>query len=103
MHDNNPLTITDEKMERYFMSIPEACKLLIKAAEIGQGGEIMVMDMGTKKRVIDIAHEILGKMNKPDYPIKIIGARPGETLTEALMTPEEEQKAVKQDEFYIIK
>lgn len=98
-----PLTVTDPGMARYFMTIPEACSLVIKAIEIGQPGDKIVLDMGEKYNVLQVAKDILGKMNKSDYPIKMIGARPGESLTELLMTPEEEQKAIKKDEFYIIR
>lgn len=103
LDQGKPLTITDERMERYFMTIPDACALVIKAIEIGNPGDKIVLDMGEKRNVLQVAKEILGKMNKPDYPIKMIGARPGEALSEQLMTPEEEQKATKQNGFYIIR
>lgn len=91
-----PLTITDERMERYFMSIPEAVELVLKAAEQDEG--LVIMDMGQPKKIIDLKTELYG-----DYPTKIIGVRPGETLDEKLMTVEEQGKAIKQDKFYIIK
>jgi len=103
MDSSEPLTITDPKMERYFMSIEEACSLLIKAAEIGEGGEVMVMDMGELVNVLDIAKGILNKAGKNQEDIKIIGIRPGETLTEELMTPEERTRAIKIDHFWLIK
>lgn len=99
---NEPLTITDERMERYFMSIEEACELVIKAGETGPPGSVMVMDMGEKVNVLQAAKDILGKLRKPDYPINIIGIRPGETLSEGLMTEEESKRAVKQDRFWVI-
>lgn len=98
---NEPLTITDKRMTRYFMSIPEACSLVIKAAEIGEPGSIMVMDMGEQKSVYELALEILKKSGK-DLGIREIGIRPGETLTEQLMTDEERGRAVKRDNFWII-
>lgn len=97
-----PLTITDERMERYFMTIEEACRLLIKAAEVGKPGTILVMDMGEKRNILSIAKEILGKLGKPDYPIEMIGMRPGEVLSEEIMTPTEKATARKEGEFWII-
>jgi FlaA1/EpsC-like NDP-sugar epimerase len=90
-----PLTITDERMERYFMSIPDAVELVLKAAEMESG--LVIMDMGQPKKIIDLKNELYG-----DYPYKVIGIRPGETLDERLMTIEEEQKAIKIDKFYVI-
>lgn len=90
-----PLSITDVRMERYFMSIPEAVKLVLKAAKFESG--LVIMNMGDKKKVIDLKKELYG-----DYPHKFIGIRPGETLSETLMTDEEKRRAVKNGEFYII-
>lgn len=98
-----PITITDPRMERYMMTIEEACHLVIKAAEMGKGGEIICLEMGVKHNILKTAKEILGKIGLPDYPIKIIGSRPGEELTEKLMSEEEERKAIKKNNFYIIK
>lgn len=95
------LTVTDERMERYMMSIPQACELLIKAAEIGQPGQILIMDMGERVNIFNLAHEIISKSNK-NIEVKLIGVRPGETFVEELMTPEEREKAVKVDNFWII-
>ena len=96
-----PLTVTDENMTRYMMTIPEACELVIKGGEIAWPGKIAIMDMGEKVNVLKLAQEILGK-SKKDLGIKMIGIRPGETLTETLMTPEEAQGAKKIEEFWII-
>ena len=100
-HDRgDPLTITDERMERYMMSIPQAVALVIKATEMGTGGEIFVMDMGKKVNINTLAEQILhitgGKK-------EIIGLRPGETLTEEIMFEEEKKRAILKDNFYIIK
>lgn len=99
---NEPLTITDERMKRYFMSIGEACKLVIKAAKIGEAGQILILDMGELKSVKELALEILKKSGKESLGVKNIGIRPGETLEEKLMTDEEEKRAVKNGEFLII-
>lgn len=93
-----PLTITDPDMTRYFMSIPDACKLVIKALVDAVGGSIYLIDMGEKKRIIDFKEELY-----PGYPFKIIGKRPGEVLTEDIMSSDEKARAVKKDEFYVIK
>lgn len=102
LDEGKPLTITDEKMERYMMTIPEACELVIEAAEMGEGGEIFIMDMGEKVNIKDLALQILGKAGKPPN-LKIIGMREGETMSEKLMFEEEEHKAIKRNKFYIIK
>ena len=97
-----PLTVTDEKMQRFFMTIQEACELVIEAAEAGSGGEIMILDMGKEVNVLSLAKDILAKSGK-EVGIKMIGMRPGETLNERLMTLEEETRAVKKGKFLIIK
>ena len=73
-----PLTITDRRMTRYMMTIPEAVGLVIEAAETGKGGEIFCLDMGKPVNIYDLAVEILGKAGKSE--IKEIGMRAGETL-----------------------
>ena len=103
LDQGKPLTITDGRMERYMMTIEEACELVITAAEQGRGGETYVLDMGEKHNILGLAKEILGKIGKPDYPIQEIGIRPGEQLSEKLMFEEEEARAVKQGKFFIIK
>ena len=60
----------------------------------------MILDMGKPIKIIDLAHRMVAEM-KSDVEIKIIGMRPGEALTEKLMTPEEEARAVKKDKFYV--
>ncbi len=99
MNRGKPITVTDERMTRFFMTIPEACELVIEAAETGKGGECIILDMGQPVNVLELAKKILGK----DGEIKMIGIRPGETLDEKLMTLEEEKVAVKTGKFYVIK
>jgi len=96
------IKVTDPRMERYMMSIQEACELVITAAEQGQGGEIFVLDMGKKVNILDLAHKLV-KEAQVDTPIEIIGLRPGEQLTETLLFPEEEIRAIKSGKFLIIK
>lgn len=96
-----PLTVTDERMERYMMSIPEACALLIKAKDIGKPGQILIMDMGQPVNVLDLAKKILKESGR-DVGIKMIGIRPGEVLSERLMTDMEAEGAVKNGNFWIL-
>jgi FlaA1/EpsC-like NDP-sugar epimerase len=95
------LTITDDRMERFFMTIPQAVELVIKAAEVGKPGQILIMDMGKQIKILDLAKEIIAKSGK-DIKIKNIGIRPGETLSEKLMTSAEEAMATKKGKFWIL-
>jgi FlaA1/EpsC-like NDP-sugar epimerase len=102
-----PLTVTDPRMTRFFMTIPEAVNLVIKAGEEGEGGEIFILDMGEQVNILQLANKILNESKLQPLPgkqdIQIIGLRPGETLDEKLMTLEEEKIAIKSGNFYIIK
>lgn len=100
--NNEPLTITDDRMERYMMSIPQACELLINAAEVGLPGKVHIMDMGEPVKIVDLAHKFLYEHGKVGYPMTVIGIRPGEQLTERLMSDEEKLLAIKKDNFFII-
>ena len=100
--EGKPLTITDPQMERYFMTIPQATGLVLKAAEIGESGDIIVLDMGTPLKLLDIATKIIEASGK-NVGIREIGSRPGESLQETLMTDKEELKAKKLDGLWIIK
>lgn len=97
-HDQGkPLTITHAAMERYAMSIPQACELLIKAGEEGQKGEIWIMQMGEPVTIL-----ALKKKYFPNDDHVIMGIREGETMTEQLMTVEEKLKAITKEHFYVI-
>ncbi len=98
---NEPLTITHPDMERYFMTIPQACELVIKAGKQAKPGQTMILDMGQPIKILDLARQIIEKTGK-SIPIKTIGIRPGETMTEKLMTEEEEKIAKKIGNFYVI-
>lgn len=102
MDAGKSLTVTHPQMTRYFMTIPQAVALVIEAAETGEGGEVMILDMGKQINVLDLAKGILEKAGKPPK-IDIIGVRPGETMDERLMTEEEESRAIKSGNFFIIK
>lgn len=100
---NESLTVTHKDMTRYFMTIPQACELVIEAAEKGKGGEIYILDMGNPINIFNLASEILEKSGRQDLGIKMIGIRPGETLNEKLMTDEEEKIALKEGKFFVIR
>jgi FlaA1/EpsC-like NDP-sugar epimerase len=102
MDKGEMLTVTDERMERYFMTIQEACNLVIEAGELGQGGEIICLEMGKKYNIQKLAFDILDKCGKKPE-VDIIGTRPGETLSEEIMFEEEKWRAKKEGKFIIIK
>lgn len=96
------ITITDLKMERYMMTIEDACGLVIGAAEDGKGGEIYILDMGKPIKILELAKELVKNLGR-DTPIKEIGIRGGEILEEKLMFDEEKKVAIKKGNYYIIK
>ena len=102
INEGRPITITDPKMMRYFMTIPEAVNLVLQATKIGKGGEVICFEMGKPVRILEIAEEIIKKLGR-DIPIEVIGNRGGEVLEERLMTEEEKKIAIKQGNFWIIK
>ncbi len=84
-----PVTVTHPEITRFFMTIPEACLLVIEAGVMGQGGEIFIFDMGKPMKIIDLAKKVIKLAGKePDVDIKIIftGLRPGEKLYEELLS-----------------
>jgi len=87
-----PLTITHPEVTRYFMTIPEACQLVLEAGAIGQGGEIFIFDMGKSVKIVDLAKKMIqlsGLTIGKDIQIKYIGLRPGEKLYEELLNLDE--------------
>jgi FlaA1/EpsC-like NDP-sugar epimerase len=99
-----PLTVTDERMTRYFMTIPEAVQLIIRAGGLGRqvataaaqpptpGGDVYVLEMGEPVRILDLAKamiELSGLDPERDIAIEIVGRRPGEKLHEELFNPYE--------------
>ena len=83
-----PLTLTHKEITRYFMTIPEACSLVLEAGTMGEGGEIYIFDMGKAVKIYDIAKKMIrlsGLRYPTDIDIKITGLRPGEKLYEELL------------------
>lgn len=90
--NGGPLTVTDEKMERFFMTIPEACSLVLQTGGVGKNGHSYLLDMGEPIKIIDLAKQIIkfsGLEPYKDIDIKIVGARKGERLYEPLWLKEE--------------
>jgi FlaA1/EpsC-like NDP-sugar epimerase len=86
LEKGEPLTITHPEMTRYFMTIPEASRLILDAAALGTNGELFVLDMGDPIRIIDLARDLVRLAGRdPDtQTMRVIGLRPGEKLHEAL-------------------
>ncbi len=92
IENGGPLTVTDPNVNRFFMTIPEACQLVLEAGTMGEGGEIFVFDMGDSVKIIDLAKKMIqlsGLELGKDIEIKITGLRPGEKLYEELLAAEE--------------
>jgi FlaA1/EpsC-like NDP-sugar epimerase len=87
-----PVTVTDPRMTRFFMTIPEAVQLVIQAGALGQAGELFLLDMGQPVNILELAQDLIrlsGLVPYRDIPIRIIGARPGERLHEEILTQDE--------------
>lgn len=95
IENGGPVTVTDPEMTRFFMIIPEACRLVIQAGSIGENGNIYVLDMGKPVKIMDLAEDIIsicGYVPGKDMEIKISGIRPGEKLHETLSSETETLK-----------
>jgi FlaA1/EpsC-like NDP-sugar epimerase len=99
-----PLTVTDENMVRYFLSIPEAVQLVLQASAMGRGGEIFILDMGEPVRILDLARDIIslsGLRPYEDIDIQITGIRPGEKLSEELNSSDEQLDKTRHPKIFI--
>ena len=100
-----PITVTHPDVTRYFMTIPEACKLILQAGALGKGGEIFILNMGTPIKIVDMARDLIrlsGFKPDVDIEIKFIGLRPGEKLYEELITEGEGIVRTAHDKIFVL-
>ena len=96
-----PLTITDSRMTRFLITLPDAIDLVLKAVEFMQGGEIFVKKIPSAK-MIDIAHVMNDMLADGECEITEVGIRPGEKIHEALLTEQEALHSVELNEYYVV-
>ena len=101
-----PVTVTHPEVTRFFMTIPEACQLILQAGAMGKGGEIFILDMGTSIKIDDMARDLIRLSGfEPDVDIKIeyVGLRPGEKLYEELITEGENIVPTRHEKIMVLK
>ncbi len=99
-----PITVTHPDMERYFMTVPESVRLILKAASLGIGGEVFVLDMGDPVSVVDLAEALIrlsGLEPDVDVPIQFTGIRPGEKLREEILMAEEGTDSTRVEQIFV--
>ncbi|MFO0866248.1 MAG: nucleoside-diphosphate sugar epimerase/dehydratase [Gemmataceae bacterium] len=99
-----PVTVTHPEMCRYFMTIPEACQLILEAGSLGQGGEIFVLDMGQPVKIVDLAYDMIrlcGLIPDKDIEVRFSGVRPGEKLYEELSLDSENASRTRHPRIFI--
>jgi FlaA1/EpsC-like NDP-sugar epimerase len=101
-----PVTVTHPDICRYFMTIPEAVQLVLQAAVLGRGGEVLMLNMGEPVKIVDLAKELIRlsgyEVNK-DIDIVFTGLRPGEKLFEELFVPGEEYENTEHQKLFVVK
>ena len=106
IENGGPLTVTHKEITRYFMTIPEACSLVLEAGTMGNGGEIYIFDMGKSVKIYEIAKRMIylsGLTFPDDIDIKITGLRPGEKLYEELLANGEDTAPTYHEKIMIAK
>jgi FlaA1/EpsC-like NDP-sugar epimerase len=99
-----PVIVTHPEMRRYFMTIPEACQLVLQSGAMGKGGEIFILDMGEPVKIVDLAHDLIelsGFHPGEDIEIQFSGLRPGEKLFEELSTAEEHADKTRHPKIFV--
>jgi FlaA1/EpsC-like NDP-sugar epimerase len=98
-----PVRVTHPEMQRYFMTIPEACQLVLQAGSMGKGGEIFVLDMGEPVRIVDLARDLirLSGFREDEIEILFTGTRPGEKLFEELSLGDENVAKTSHPKVYV--
>lgn len=106
LEKGGPITVTHPDITRYFMTIPEACQLVLEAGAMGKGGEIFVFDMGKPVKIVDLAYKMIrlaGKVPEADIKVVYSGLRPGEKLYEELLNNSENTLPTYHDKILIAK
>lgn len=104
IRSGGPITVTHHEMKRYFMTIPEAVSLVLQSSAVGNGNEVMVLDMGKSVVIMRLAEDLIrlqGLVPYKDIDIQVVGLRPGEKLFEEILTAEEGTIATKHDRIFV--
>ncbi|NMA73315.1 MAG: polysaccharide biosynthesis protein, partial [Bacteroidales bacterium] len=99
--EGGPVTVTHPDIIRYFMTIPEACKLVLEAGSMGHTGEIYIFDMGEPVKILDLAKRMIKLSGQPDIKIEFTGLRHGEKLYEELLNVKEQTQMTYHDKIMI--
>ena len=101
IESGGPVTVTHPEIIRYFMTIPEACQLVLEAGSMGEGGEIYIFDMGEPVKILDLAKKMIRLSGRQDVKIEFTGLRHGEKLYEELLATKENTKPTSHDKIMI--